>query len=549
MVVAALLRLTGLGRLQPHAPEPDSYLVLQTEILREGREPNLAQSEKGFYAYPLLLAEGLALLPAARAATEASAEVQLEAAAADYLRGRTLVAWLSLLIVPASFLLARRFVDPLAALIAALLVATSLLTLYFGQQARHHAPHASFALLTLLAALQMRARPSWASYLATAALALVTLSLLHSGWFALLPIVAAHALREPSERGQRRAPWFALGLPLAGFGLAWWGFYPRTAEPLDASASYSEGGHTLYWRDIDFSGAVKSARILWDYDPGLTLLALIGAGLALAGARRAWSDAGAAARRDALVVLAYAVPYCAALAAYKETCDRMLLPLIPFLALLAGLAVSRAASLLSVAARPVWLAAALAVPVFGAVSYVRVRDQLDTIEQSAQWLREHAERGSQRIVVAPTITLPLASDTTGLEPAKTDHASRLKRWLRFQLARSAPSDAWPVTPMPGKLFAGADLDKAKARLGKFLDDARPSWIVLDVTKYSRVNPLAAALRDWAERHGELAVTLRGEDDTWRFEPALDYQDVPSLFPRLARATAFGPAIEIYRVRP
>jgi hypothetical protein len=184
-------------------------------------------------------------------------------------------------------------------------------------------------------------------------------------------------------------------LPIAACALAWFAFYPRQVDPLDAAANFSEGGHTLYWRDIDFSGFVKVARLLWDYEPGLTLLAGIGAVFALARARTWWASSAARARRDLVVVLAYAVPYALALGVYKETCDRMLLPLIPFLALLGGYAASRAAGVVSRNLRPVVLAALLAVPVYGALRYVNVRDNPDTLEQCARWL-EQASRAAAR---------------------------------------------------------------------------------------------------------------------------------------------------------
>jgi hypothetical protein len=543
VVAAALLRFSGLDRLQPHQPEPDSFLVLQAELLREGRQPDIQQSEKGYYAYPLVLAHVLALVPAAEANSANVAE-HVAVASSEYVRARWLVAALALLLVPVTWLLARRFVDPLAALLAALLVATSLLHLYFSQQARHHAPQASFALVALLAALQLRSRPTWRGYFVASAMAMLALGTLHSGWFALLPVLAAHSLR---RRDAPRAPWWALAVPIAACAAAWFGFYPRSDALTEHGGAYDEGGHTLYLRDLDFSGFATSARILWESEPGLTVLAAIGALWILGGARAAWRAASEDRRRDLLVVLAYALPYAAALAAYKETCDRMLLPLVPFLALLGGVAASRAAATVSSALRPVLLASAVAVPVFGALRYATVRGAPDTVEQCSAWIESHVADARERILVSPGLTLPLASDAEALANVGKDHASRQRRWLRHQLDSGALSGARALAPIPGKLLVGADLAKATARLHAFLEESKPAWLVVEVSKYLRVNPLAAELQRWAQTHGSCAATFQGEQEVWRFEPPIDYQDVPHLFLRLSRATSFGPVIEIYRI--
>ncbi len=542
LAIAAVLRLRGLDRELPHAPEPDSYLVLQTEILREGRGPDMKQSEKGFYAYPLPLARGLALLPEAQAAADASLEEHLAVAGSDAFRGRALVALLSLLLVPGTWFLAQRFTSPLGALVASALVALSLLHLEFSQQARHHAPHASFALLTVLSALQLRARPDWVRYLVSAALALLALGMLHSGWFALLPIVAAHVLR---SRECQRAPQWAVAAPVLACAFAWFALYPRIDGKLDQAASVSEGGHTLYWRDLDFSGFAKSARLLFDYDPGLAVLAALGLLMLLIHARGLWRAASRERRGDALVVLAYALPYALALGIYKETVDRMLLPLVPFLATLAALAAVGMANMLPARVRVLVVAITLAVPTLGAVRYASVRDERDTFEQCAEWLVVNA--GEERVVVSGRFNLPLAGDAHALERVKDDHSSRQRRWMRYQLEHGPLPQARNVLAMPGRLFAGADPAKSKARLERFLDEERPAWVVVDVSKYMRVNELMLELRDWAVRHGTLAATFAGEPEERAMEPALDYQDVPHLFARLLDAQAFGPTLEVYRI--
>src|SRR5207247_822796 len=108
--------------------------------------------------YPMLLTRVLAALPEAHVdANESSTGGELlarslSAAARPYVQGRVLVLLLSMLLVPLSYAVARRFLQRGPSLVAAFLVATSLLHALFSTQARPHGAHASLALLAVWAA-------------------------------------------------------------------------------------------------------------------------------------------------------------------------------------------------------------------------------------------------------------------------------------------------------------------------------------------------------------------------------------------------------------
>src|SRR6185436_19289468 len=91
----------------------------------------------------------------------------------------------------------------------------------------------------------------------------------------------------------------------------------------------------------------------------------------------------------------YVLPYAAVLAIDGEVYERFLLPLLPYLACLAGYAVvlllhSAAEHLARPAAR--WLACALVIatacvfPIVAAWSFTRVALATDTYEQAAEWI-------------------------------------------------------------------------------------------------------------------------------------------------------------------
>jgi len=131
----------GLDHGLPHRIEPDSEVATQVGYLRGEREGQRIATDLG--TYPLLLALATSALfdaPPPPGAVEGATQAEHRALASkDFRDARLTGALLSLLAVPATFLLARRLVAAPWALFAAALVAVSLLGLYFAQQARPHA--------------------------------------------------------------------------------------------------------------------------------------------------------------------------------------------------------------------------------------------------------------------------------------------------------------------------------------------------------------------------------------------------------------------------
>ena len=154
---ALALRLTGLGFGLPQAHEPDLRYVVNLEWLREGIDFDASTELKQWY--PLLVPRLTALAPAVGPAPAGAAlEEHLAAAAAPVVQLRATVALLAALVVPATFLLARRFLASGWSLLAAALSATSLLHLVFSQQARPHGATATTFTLAVLGAMALRRR-------------------------------------------------------------------------------------------------------------------------------------------------------------------------------------------------------------------------------------------------------------------------------------------------------------------------------------------------------------------------------------------------------
>jgi hypothetical protein len=257
-------------------------------------------------------------------------------------------------------------------------------------------------------------------------------------------------------------------------------------------------------------------------------------------------SAPAERRAELAVVLAYALPYTLAIGVFGETYDRFVLPLLPFLALLVGFAVERAPS---VPARIALATAALAFPSYVAARYVAVRDAPDTYERAAEWVREHA--GRERVLVSPRMTLPLFLDDSALDFVEHDPTTCKRPWIRRQLdSRAQPGfgarDAYALFLMPAKLVKLTP-EQSNAAAEALLDEVRPAYALIETSKLLSNFPGVQSLREALARRGALVETIRGEDDDACLRPPLDYQDVPDFVPRILRARAFGPCVEVYRL--
>lgn len=162
MTAAALwVRLASLDFALPFQQEPDPHILGQVETLSKP-EPSDAEI---FYSsiYPHLIARTAILFgaePVRPAPPDAPLEEHLRAASALHMAVRKVVAWLSVLLVPATYWLCRLFQSRANALLAAAFAATSLLSLQFGQQARPHAAVAPLVAFAVAAAVVLRRRPT-----------------------------------------------------------------------------------------------------------------------------------------------------------------------------------------------------------------------------------------------------------------------------------------------------------------------------------------------------------------------------------------------------
>jgi dolichyl-phosphate-mannose-protein mannosyltransferase len=465
------LRLTGIGCMLPQIPEQDNCYVMQVRLVADGSHESAIQWD--YSKYPHLISRLLLLAgdpDEAGGPPPRSLEEHLDLASRDSLRPRILIALIGALCVPATYALARQFLGAGWSLLAAAFLSTSLLHLSFSQQGRPHVAAAAFALMAVVAAVRVRRFGRILDYVLAGLAAALAIGTLHSGVAALLPIAAAHVLREraaanPSSSARRGPRWRAhakLLIPLAIAALGVWLFYPFSyngAMPEAGPIGLEEnrlrlGGHRIEWAKLNGSGTPIVIESFWSYDPLLFVLAALGVAIWIW--RRLRGAGGDRPPNPALaVVLWYALPYLFAICLYSDVYERFVIPLLPFLACTAAFSARAIASgvcRLFPRARERAAAAVgtivglllLALPAFASVKLAVLKARPDTATLAAQWIRAHADSERDRIFMSTRIDLPLLQDPDSLQRNVAEGIwPWVFPWMCYQEARAPRIEGEP----------------------------------------------------------------------------------------------------------
>jgi hypothetical protein len=560
--------------------EQDCKIPLQVELLREGGER--WRSERDFRWYPLLVAHVAKLWPPAAAAPlDAPIEEHLAAAARPHVQVRVTVALLAVLLVPLTWFLARRFLEPGWSLAAAAFVAFSLLHQSFSQQSRPHAVAATTFLVAVLVAMRMRRTGRAPDYVCALGALSLAIGTLQSGVACLVPLGVAHFAR------RRLLPWRSpkrllgtLGLlaavagTLAATVLFFYPFHLFGAEVegaaggkqlgFDASTwTLFVGGHEIFLKKALVGAGIRPvAHALVSYEPvllGLTLVA--GVAWFATSARRSARPEGETftRRRDAWVALSFALPYLAALLLYERTYERFLLPLLPYLAVAAAYAIREIAALASrrvgPLARPAGQAALtaafLVVPVLGTSCLASIRAAPHTTTLAARWIERNLSR-DETIGITSRIDVPLWRDAEGLSNWMGPMEDQFEwPWSRYQArleGGQGPGPRWKLRWWPPKLQQMTN-DPAT-----YVSERPGRYVVAEVYSGNRTFAGATSVHDELRRSGKLLVRISPDVDPERSEHPLGYQEetsveTPHFLSRVLRARATGPVIEIHERPP
>jgi hypothetical protein len=549
-VVVALafgLRWPIAHRLLPQLPEPDAFQVLHVQDWRG--DPALPTNWEYAQRYPKLLTYAFAAVPDRtfdeRLAGQERVQAALACASAPYQRARYVVLLLSLLALPLTWLVARRFTGEGTALVATWLVATSLLHALFSTQGRPHGVHLTASLLAIWGALRVVESPTWKRMLAATLFAALAMATLQNGAFTLAPLAAALFLAQPVW-------WRRVGLALAACavaaGLAFV-VYP-TLPTVDASGVHLGGtlSHNVFFSDFTFEGFGIAANWFAGHDPAFAALAIVGLVLALPWLIRNVKVLATGRKPLVLVVLAYVVPYALLLCVTRDVYERFLLPLLPWLAIVAARPWK---TIVDAAAASVWtnvsraaLGLVLALPLVVLARFDWVALQPDTYRQTADWIESDPARRQARIVATPGITLPFLIERNALERSRGETSFGSRPWFAWQIAHPTDGAGVSYDSLPASLALGTqDFGAIEA----WLSERRPELAVIEVSRKTQMLANLRHLTEWARTHGELVYRSHGATAE-RMELGLaDYQAIEDFARRLFTMSAFGPEIEIWRI--
>ncbi len=447
VALAFVLRVRGLGHQLPHWTYLDGYVELvQAQHLRDPQSVKWPDMNLGYYPY--LTSAVAAALPDVPASHDEGGVVEraLAAAREPWVRIRLASLALSLGAVIGAWALARRFMAPPFALLAAALVATSLVHVTYSSEQRPHGPASGMVALALWALVAWRERGTVRAGLVAALAVTLAVAALQSSFALLVAAGLAWWLRARRESMTRELglAFGALALLALGIRLA----YPFHFDDRAGSAGEYDtgaetmwmGGHALYTERFHARGF----GVLWStfagFDPWLLALFLLSLATFLAALLRGRVDRSRASSSPAWICLGYAAPFVLVFGIYDMTYDRFVLPLVPLLSLVIAWAASRAWGALPERARGPWAALAVVVitvaPSLGASWHLgTLRDREDTFESAARWLERNAKPGEDRILLLQNIDLPLAYTTESLA-ALND--SQTLFWTAFQ--RTLPAE-------------------------------------------------------------------------------------------------------------
>lgn len=571
LVLATLvLRLVGIDHSVPHSKEADAHMALHVELIRAGVTTPDPQHNDA--QYPIIFPGLLSLVPdtTPHPGPTDPLDEHLAAAAHAYVELRIAMALLSALSIPLAYLLARRFLSQRWSLVAAALVAASFLVQFFAQQARPHAGASTVFLLSVLASMRFAREPNWKNALLACASVAVGIGTLQSGLALLVPLAVAWviaALRNVHESASRLAlrfwglPFLLAGLAVASFVV----FYPYLffegsessyGSPQIVGTKLIWGDHTLDLHDWKGLGFLTLARTLVFYEPGL--LALLALAFAAWFARKLeiyrpwerWSDFWVAA--------SFALPYLIVTGLFRNTFERFLIPLVPYLAACAAWGASfwwERGGRATKGAVLTLVVLALGVPFAADARLAHLRSSDDTLELSAHWLAAQPDGTTTPIYVTPFFDLPLARSEESLKPSDKRPAAILSRWSIWQ-KRAGPEvlpephfDLRYLVPRPDLGFGGPAMERDPAG---YVAALGRGYFVLDMS-LQPARPALDRLRDEVRARGELVQRFAPEDSGATAVWGFPFEDEllpgwPNVLLRTFRVDAVGPVIEIYRLR-
>ena len=559
----ALITLVGLGlRLfaidhgLPHQYVPDESTMVGG-ALRMGATRSL---EPSTFIYPALLmylfaAEYLGLLVAGRLTGMFASIAQFrEFAFADptlfYLLPRLAVALIGTATIPLTYLIGKRLYGRWAGIVAAGLIAASVMHVQMSHQARHWVPVTLLALAVLWSSLNLAERGRRRDYWLSGILVGLTAATSFNGFLLMAIPLTAHVvhLRKrglgllnpgshiPMMQAIVLAP--ALFFALNPYILLEFDRFVAFHSQGDASIGGQILGHydSYLQQFAEKQGFTFYAEATLAYEPAITLLGIVGAVLA--------------ARRFPLttpVVLVYPLfHYCMFATTAPSLEQRYMLPAVALWALPAGLAGVEIGTRI-LGGRGNFGRLSLAAAIFAvlvsipSLRYDSVLCQADTRTLAKEWIERNIPAGSD--VAVESYPPPLTPDLETLRAQQQEAPRSLGARDQWMLENGIPEGevAYRLTRLNL-----VDTSPTVDRLSPYLATHQHRYFVVSDFRWKSDHQGHLALKAYLERNGRLLHAVRpSRDEGYVPSDLLNNMEDPLL--ELCRVERPGPVIEIYEV--
>lgn len=558
VLVAFVERWVGLDSQLPHQREADAVIVFTAAYhdLPEGAPATHSAYPSTFY--PLLLPWVLVVLPGSNypiaAPADAPLEMHLAAAGEPYLRARRLIALLSLLMIPGTYLLARHWLEPWWSVFAAALATTSLLALNMSQLAKPHGALVGTSTLALAAILVLIRSPSIVAYAVAGAVSGLAIGCLYTGCFVVPALVVAHWLGWRSDRVRGRWAGFALAAALCAgaFVLA----YPFIVfgDPMQSTSedTLNFGQQSISWEKWNFRGFGEMVPWMAASDPVLVALVGLGVVVLAVAVLRGRVQRAQLLRPEVLALGSFVALTVFLFGLHDPFFPRFFLPLVPVFALVGAGAVRGVCTWIPGAGTRMHggLCAALALAVIAFPAYatawcaiLHARD--DTETAAARWIEANVPPDSGPIAVDFNLSLPLLQPRASVLEIPDWSWEPWQRYLAEVMPPDAGGTRWDLrTTFERGMLADRRFDREEIRSRLERIEARWAVVALVAGDDARRDETRLAVRAMA---GEPVVRILPRPDGMS-EDALPTRDIdPQYLRRMLERGRKGPPIEIYRL--
>jgi hypothetical protein len=541
LALGAFARIWGNGYGLPHTYHPDEGHIVNRAIRFHGGD-----LDPRFFNWPSLYMYLLSGVYGLIFGLKGVVESFSESPTPFYLIGRTLTALMGTATIAVVYAMGGRLYGMTVGALAAIFLAVNLLHIRDSHYITTDVPLTFLLSVAVLFTFRHwrdgRSRDAmWSGFFAGLAA-----SMKYPGGLALLPLLLAHVLRD----GPAGAAWRRVVSPtLIGAGaLAVVGFLIGTPYAVLTPVAFVRGvlselrevNTVQFGNEADMNAYLF--HLLHSFPEGmgwpLFLLALGGVALAL------WRHG-----RAEVILLAFPLPYFLVIGTWSSRFERYTLPLLPFVAITAALALvavaraarDRGAGRVAAVGVPVVAALLVAPEAARVVHWHVLLHRADTREVAGEWIERQIPNGA-RIAMepySPAIRLSPAMVRAERDRLDGTVASTIarRRFDRF-LAASA-----------GQAEQGYWLVRLNTYDLAGLVERRVEYVVLSGFTYQRYqracDRYAAACRFYREleQRGTLVYTIEPGRDA----QALWVGDIYSPLTRLSERARPGPPIKIYRL--